>query len=68
MRTSDMETWYNFTQGVHKFRKWILYKVAKFQYDQILTNIYCPDKGGFTFSNMFNIQICKDRLILGLIT
>ena len=21
MRTSDIDTWYNFTQGVHKFRK-----------------------------------------------
>ena len=28
----------------------------------IQTNIYCPDKGGFTFSNMFDIQICKDKL------
>ena len=62
MRTSDIETWYYFTQGVHKFRKWILHNVAKYPYGQIQTNIYCPDKGGFTFSNMFDIQICKDKL------
>ena len=55
MRTSDIETWYNFIQAVHKFRKWIVYKVAKFPYGQIETNISCPDKGGFTFSNMFDI-------------
>ena len=29
------------------------------------TNIYCPDKGGFTFSNMFDIQICKYKINFG---
>ena len=41
------------------------YKVAKIPYGQIQTNIYCPDKGGFTFSNLFDIQICKDKLNFG---
>ena len=68
MRLSDIETWYNFTQGVHKFRKWIVYKLVKFPYRQIQTNFYCPDKGGFTFSNMFDIQICNDKLNFGGIT
>ena len=43
----------------------VVYKVAKFPYGQIHTNIYCPDKDGFTFSNMFDIQISKDKLNFG---
>ena len=37
----------------------------KFPYRQIQTNFYCPDKGGFTVSNMFDIQICNDKLNFG---
>ena len=65
IRTSDIDTWYNFTQGYHKFRKRTVHKVAKFPYGQIQPNIYCPDKGGFTFSNLFDTQICKDKLNFG---
>ena len=37
----------------------------KFPYRQFQTNFYCPDKGGFTVSNMFDIQICNDKLNFG---